>query len=69
MRTPLGVTWRLTQKGFMSEFCMCDFHKKANKQKQEGHDGPESLTRNNCFSVLEIIHCQYFLIFNLSESN
>jgi hypothetical protein len=26
------------------------------KKKQEGHDGPESLTRNNCFSVLE---CQY----------
>jgi hypothetical protein len=22
---------------------------KANNQKQEGHDGPESLTRNNCF--------------------
>jgi hypothetical protein len=34
--------------------------------RQDGHDGPESLTRNNCFSVLEIIHCQYFLIVNLS---
>jgi hypothetical protein len=22
-----------------------------NKTEQEGHDGPESLTRNNCFSV------------------
>jgi hypothetical protein len=33
------------------------------KSKQEGHDDPESLTRNNCFSVLE---CQYILILNLS---
>jgi hypothetical protein len=32
------------------------------KYKQEGHDGTESLTRNNCFSVLE---CQYILILNL----
>jgi hypothetical protein len=41
-------------------------HKNQMKQmklKQEGHDGPESLTRNNCFSVLE---CQYILILNLS---
>jgi hypothetical protein len=35
---------------------------KKNKQ-QEGHDGPESLIRNNCFSVLG---CQYILILNLS---
>jgi hypothetical protein len=39
---------------------------KTSVDKQEGHDGPESLTRNNCFSVLEIIHRQYFLISNLS---
>jgi hypothetical protein len=38
-----------------------------NKIEQEGHDGTESLTRNNCFSVLEIIHWQYFLILNLRE--
>jgi hypothetical protein len=30
---------------------------------QEGHGGPDSLTRNNCFSVLEY---QYILILNLS---
>jgi hypothetical protein len=33
------------------------------KEKQEGHNGPESLTRNNRFSVLE---CQYILILDLS---